>query len=47
LRSNWRKANPTAIYRIRMVTATANTITEPSLARMLGSRSRGRIGASI
>jgi hypothetical protein len=41
-RSSWRKANPTARYIIRMVTATANTITEPSLARMLGSRSRGR-----
>src|SRR5919197_131632 len=32
-----------ATYMIRMVTATANTMTEPSFARMEGSRSKGRV----
>src|SRR5207244_2855437 len=41
-----RRANPTATYIIRMVTATANTMTDPSLARIEGRRSRGRIAIS-
>ena len=42
-RSNLRRVNPTAMYMIRMVTATANTITAPSLARIEVSRSSGRV----
>src|SRR5439155_946870 len=41
--SDFRRANPRATYMMRMVTATAKTMTDPSLARIVGSRSRGRM----
>src|SRR6266496_284135 len=39
-------ANPTPTYIIRMVTATANTMTDPSLMRMDVSRSSGLVAIS-